>query len=394
MTQRIAGAGLGLPYPQQLYPTNNINGPSSANTNRIALAPGDTLPVPAGDWFVNLGQYCFLQFLDPVTGIWSMGPNAAWNGGHQFVVSDGVNVRVANLLGCPLTASVTNYGAGGYVQATTTITATPGNSTWLPIVGGQLTATVISAGAGYGVAPEVFIPGPPPASNNPNGVGGIAASAFATISSGTVVLASGVSMTNPGAGYASPVTVALVPSPTDPNINVGITMATVVFSLAGSGSLTGALCTNPGAPLSNPNQFTLTVAGAGTQATLAGNVLQTVTAASVSGAGSGYGTVSALLTTVGGVPAAGTITNSPEYNGLAWRPRPAQVGLAVTAAANGTLATQVGTIYDGGLFLTNSAPAFSLATQPTTATTVAVVGATIALTMGSRPDIVTLQPAP
>ena len=43
---------------------------------------------------------------------------------YQFVVSDGFNVRVANLLGCPVSASVTNYGAGGYVQATTTITAT------------------------------------------------------------------------------------------------------------------------------------------------------------------------------------------------------------------------------------------------------------------------------
>ena len=107
-----------------------------------------------------------------------------------------------------------------------------------------------------------------------------------------------------------------------------------------------------------------------------------------------YGTISALLTTVGGVPAAGTITNNQEYLGLSWRPRPAQVGLAVTAAANGTLAAQVGTIDDGGLFLTNAAPGFVLATTPTTATTVAVVGATIALTMGSRPDVVTLQPAP
>ncbi|MFA5897712.1 MAG: hypothetical protein WC829_01235 [Hyphomicrobium sp.] len=393
MTQRLGATGLNLPLPQNLYPTQLNNAPPDVSTNRIALAPGDTLPIPAGDWFVNLGQYCVFQFLDPVTNIWNMGPNAAWQGGHQFVVSDGFNVRVANLLGCPLTASVTSYGSS-YVQATTTITATPGNSTWVPIVGGQLTPTIISAGAGYGVAPEIFIPAPAPAANNANGVGGIQASAWANISSGTLTLASGVSMTNPGAGYSSPFTIALLPSPTDPNLSTGITMATVVFSVTGSGSLTGALCTNPGAPLSNPNQFTLTVAGAGTQATVVGNVLQTVTAASVTGAGSGYGTVSALLTTVGGVPAAGTITNSPEYLGLAWRPRPANIALAVTAAANGTLATQVGTIYDGGLFLTNSAPATVFATTPTTATTVAVVGATLSMTMGSRPDIVTLQPAP
>lgn len=393
MTQRIAGPGLGLPLPQSLYPTALYNAPYDSSNNRVALAPGDTLPVPAGEWLLNLGQYLVVQFLDPVNNTWTMGTNAAWQGGHKFVVSDGFNVRVANLLGCPCTATVTSYGSL-YVQATTTVTATPGNSTWVPIVGGQLTPTVISAGAGYGVAPEIFIPAPAPAANNANGVGGIQASAWANISSGTLTLASGASMTNPGAGYSSPFTIALLPSPTDPNLSTGITMATVVFSVTGGGSITGALCTNNGAPLSNPNQFTLTVVGAGAQGSLAGNVLQTVTAVSVSGAGSGYGTISALVTSIGGVPATGSITNSPENLGLAWRPRPLQGALAVTAAANGTLATQVGTIYDGGLFLTNAAPSFAIAGIPITATTVAVVGATIALTMGSRPDIVSMQPAP
>ena len=393
MTSRISGPGIGLPLPQNLYPSQLPGMPYDFGNSRLALAPGDTLPIPAGDWFVMVGSYCVLQFLDPVSNTWNLAPTAAWLGGHQFVVSDGFNVRVANLLGCPVSASVTNYGAGGYVQATTTITATGGTSTWVPIVGGQLTPTVISAGAGYGIAPEVFLPAPPGPANNSSGVGGIQASAWANITSGTLTLASGVSMNNPGAGYNSPCTVVLLPCPTDPNLSSGITAATVIFSLTGSGSITGALCTNPGVPIT-PANITLTVAGAGTQGTVVANVMQTVTAASVSGAGSGYGTISALLTTVGGAPAAGTIVNSPEYLGLAFRPRPAQIGLAVTAAANGTLATQVGTIYDGGLFLTNSAPGFVLQTTPITATTVAVVGATIALTMGSRHDIVTLQPAP
>lgn len=393
MSQRIAGPGLGLPYPQGLYPSQLNNAPPDESTNRIALAPGDTLPIPAGDWYVQLGSYCVIQYLDPVTNTWAMGPAAAWNGAVVFVVSDGFNARVANLLGCPVSASVTSYGSA-YVQATTTIVATGSTSTWVPIVGGQLTPTIISAGAGYGVAPEIFIPAPAPASNNPNGVGGIQASAWANISSGTLTLASGVSMNNPGAGYSSPFTLALRPSPTDPNLSTGITMATVVFSVTGSGSITGALCTNPGAPIT-PANITLTVSGAGTQGTVVANVMQTVTAASVSGAGTGYGTVSALLTTVGGVPAAGTITNSPEYLGLAWRPRPAQIALAVTAAANGTVGTQVGTIYDGGLFVTNAAPGFVIATRPIDGgASFANVAATIALTMGSRHDIVTLQPAP
>jgi hypothetical protein len=374
-----------------LYPSELIGAPPDAPTNKICLAPGDTLPIPAGDWFVNVGQYCMLQFLDPITNIWNFGPNAAWAGGHAFVVSDGFNVRVANLLGCPLTATVTSYGSS-YVQATTTITATGGTSTWLPIVGGQLGGlSLIAAGAGYGVAPEVFIPAPPPASNNANGVGGIPAAAYAVIASGTV---SGVTFTNPGAGYPAGVTLVLVPSPTDPNLAAGITNATISFSLVGAGSITGALCTNPGAPLATVSQITLSVTGAGTQATLTPNVLQTVTAATVSGTGLGYGTLSALLTTVGGVPSAGSISLNPDGNGLAWRPRPAQIGLATTGAT-GSLALQLGTIYDGGLFLTNAAPSFVIATNPVTSgSLVSVTGATIALTMGSRPDIVTLQPAP
>lgn len=395
MTQKIAGPSLGLPLPQNLYPSELNGAPYDTPTNRISLAPGDTLPIPAGEWFINTGMYCVLQFLDPVTNTWSMGPNAAWMGGHQFVVSDGFNVRVANLLGCPISATVAAYGSG-YVQASTTVTAVGATagavSTWLPIVGGQLSASITSVGAGYGVAPEVFIPAPPPAANNANGVGGIPASGYCTITSGTLNNSTGFSFTNPGAGYPNGFTVSVLPSPTDPNISTGITMATIVFSTAGSGSITGALCTNPGAPLSNPNQITLSIGGAGSNGSLTANVLQTVTAASVSGAGTGYGTVSALLSTVGGVPSAGSISNGPDALGLAWRPRPAQVGLTITAA--GTLGTQVGTIYDGGLFLTSAVPNYLITSQPITATTQAYVGATVALTMGSRPDIVTLQPAP
>jgi hypothetical protein len=391
MAQYIAGPGLSLPYPQNLYPSELYGAPADAATNKITLAPGDTLPIPAGDWFVNLSQYLVMQFLDPITNTWSIGPNAAWNGGHQFVISDGFNVRVANLLGCPISATVTAPGNGSYVQATTTIAATGGTSTWVPIIGGAFGASILGYGAGYGVAPEVFIPAPPPASNNVNGVGGVPATAWANIASGTV---NGITFTNPGAGYPSGVTVVLVPSATDPNLSTGITNATVWFSLVNAGSITGVLCTNPGAALATVANITLTVAGAGANGTVTANVLQTVTAASVSGYGAGYGTTAVLLTTVGGVPSAGSIGQNPDGLGLAWRPRPAQIGLAPTGAT-GCLAAQVGTIYDGGLFLGSTAPSFVLSTVPVTAgSLVSVTGATIALTMGSRADIVTLQPAP
>lgn len=390
MPSPLSGPGVGLPLPQNLYPTQLQNAPVDVSANRVGLAPGDMLPLPAGDWYVNPGQYCVIQFLDPVNGTWNLAPSAGWMGGPQFVKSDGFNCRVANLLGCPVGATITTFGSA-YVQASTTITQTGGTGTWSPIVGGALAVvggTLTSNGAGYGVAPIVLIPAPPPAANNANGVGGMQASAFATIASGTV---SGISFTNPGAGYPSAPTAVIVPNPTDPNLSTGITAATVAFSLSAAGQLRGALCTNPGVALTSPANVTLTVAGAGTQASLTPNIMQTVTAASVVGsATTGYGTQNALLTTVGGYPVTGTITNGPENLFLAFRPRPAQINLAVTGT--GSLNAQTGTIYDGGLFLGLPTPVAVI--QPIVGTGTVTGAHTIVLTMGVTNDIVTIQPAP
>lgn len=396
MPSPLSGPGINLPLPQNLYPSELGAGiaPYDCPTNRVALAPGDTLTVPAGDWYVSSGMYLVVQFLDPITGTWVMASGAAYNRGVSFIKSDGFNFRIANLTGCPVGASITAYGNGSYVQATTTITTTPstGGSTWLPIIGGQLgitgtfTIDIPTKGAGYGIAPLVFIPPPPGPLNNANGVGGIPASAFTTIASGTLT---GVTFTNPGAGYPSAPTPVVLPSPFDPNLSTGITAASIVFSLTASGSLTGVLCTNPGAPLANPANFTLTVNGAGSGATCTPNVLQTVTAASVSGVGTGFGASNTLLlTTVGGVPGTGTITNNPEFLRLGWLPRPAQIGL--TTNAGGTLTTQTGAIYDGGLFMGTPVAVLNVPYNGSSA----FVGGTIALTMGNTTDNAVLQPAP
>lgn len=383
----ISGPGLGLQLPQNLYPSELLNAPYDWGTNRISLAAGDAIPVPRGTWIIGLGMYSILQYLDPVTSTWSTGPTAGWTGGWQIVQSDGFNVRVANLLGCPIGAEVAALGSS-YVQASTTVTPTPGNSTWSPIIGGALalsggTINSTTAGAGYGVAPLVPFNAPPPAIVNANGVGGIAASGWVSISSGTV---NGFTFTNPGAGYTTAPTLVLLPNPTDPNITTGITAATLAFTLTNSGALTGAVCTNSGAPLANPANITLTIAGAGSGASLTANVLQTVTAVSVTGAAGGYGTVTALATTVGGVPVAGSIAG-PSSIGIAWRPRPLQAALTVTGA--GSLAPQVGTIYDGGLFL--QAPTAVVAINPL-ATTGTLNTPGLALTMGNRSDIIVMQP--
>jgi hypothetical protein len=385
MPAPLSGPGVGLPPNQRLYPEHLLPfAPAdTAGANRIALPAGDTFSVPAGNWYVSTGMYSMLRFMDPATNLWVMGTAPGWCGGTIFIKSDGFNYQVANLLGCPVSASINTSGAG-QTQASATITPSAGNSTWLPVIGGAVSLVSITAnGGGHGIAPTALIPPPPPAQTNANGVGGVPASGYCVIAGGTV---SGFTLTNVGAGYQSAFTISTVPVQNDPNLNTGITNATITFSVYGAGSLTAALCTNPGAPLVSQSTFSLTVGGSGTVATLAPNILQTVITSSVTTAGTGFGTGTALVTTAGGAASAGSITN-PDFLHLAFRPRPAQITLAITGT--GTLATQNGTIIDGGLFLTVPTAVTLL---PSNA--IVTTAATVALTMGSVPDVITLQQAP
>src|ERR1035437_10933046 len=120
MAQLISGPGVGLPFPQNLYPTQTQNAPQDASSNRLALAPGDSFVLPAGDLYIGLGMYNVLQFQDPVTNVWVTAAGAAFNRGLHFIKSDGFTSRLANLTGCVISASVINGGTN-YVQATTNI---------------------------------------------------------------------------------------------------------------------------------------------------------------------------------------------------------------------------------------------------------------------------------
>src|SRR5229473_5785618 len=258
----LAGPGQGLPLPQNLFPTQLFNAPADISTNRLALSPGDSFVLPAGDWWVSMGMYLVLQYLDPVTNTWSIPAGAAWTRGMSFITADGFTCRIANLTGCVVSASIMNGGTN-YVQATTTLTvigsfqtgvAVP---TLLPIVGGAVglansgafSLYIPTAGNGYGIAPIIVIPPPPPAQVNANGVGGIQAEAIAILGSGGSL--SSVSMINAGAGYPTAPIGVVVPSPFDPNLATGITNASVLFSLVSAGAITGALVTNNGGPLIN-----------------------------------------------------------------------------------------------------------------------------------------------
>lgn len=371
MSQRIAGTNLPLPIAQNLYPTELNNAPLDVGANEVTLAPGDALPVPAGEWFISPGKYATVEFLDPVTGTWRTSPASyAARAPHQQVTSDGTNLRMANRTGCPIAAVVTAAGSS-YVQASTTVSASTGGSTWAAIVGGMVSVTTITnAGAGYGVAPLVLIAGPPPAQSNPNGIGGVPATAHATITSGTV---SAVTMDNWGAGYTTAPSAVVLPSPYDPNINSGITAAQVTLGLFGSGSISAVLCTNSGAPASP----TLTISGVGSGASASAVILQTLTGASVINAGSSA-TGSIGLFTIGGVPS-GNVNTNPEIELTGFLPRPAQAGFNVSG---GSLSS-IGTIYDGGLF----------ASTPS-AFVVGVTGSSVNAILGSSSTTVVLQPAP
>lgn len=381
----LAGPGQGLPLAQNLYPSELYNAPYDSPTNRINLAPGQAMAVPAGTWYINLGGYLIIQYLDPITGAWTVGSTGGQRSGQVYVKSDGFTCRVANMTGCVLGAYISS-GGSAYVQASTTITVTGSSALMTPIVGGQqATLSIVNAGAGYGVAPIVLLPAPQPAQTNQNGIGGIAAAGYATIASGTV---SGFTFTNPGAGYAAAVpNQACLPSPFDPNLSTGITLGTLSFSLAGSGSITGVITTNNGAPIT-PANVTLTVGGAGVTATLNAVVMQTITAATVLNPGVGYGLGAGAVLAVGGVPGTGTITNNPDALYLAWFPRAVNIGLTPTNTS--VSAGTAGVVYDGGLFL--GAPT-SVWVSAGTVGTITTIG-NVAFVMGSRSDIATLQPAP
>jgi hypothetical protein len=418
VNQPLIGPGVGLPPPQFLYPTSAIPSPANASvanyqydagSNRIALNAGQEVPIPAGDWYISLGFYLVLEFLDPVTGVWAVGSTGGQRSGQVFIKSDGFNCRIANRTGCPIGATILASGSG-YTQASTSIVVTgaPAGvggtalSTWVPIVGGSLsisTTTIVtaSAGAGYGIAPIAIIPPPAAAANNPNGVGGLPAHGYFTIASGTI---SGFTFTNIGAGYSGTTfNVIGLPNPTDPNIATGITLGTVTFTVsAATGPVTGVLLTNPGAPYQagSVSNITLTVSGAGSSASINPIMCQVLTTASIVGTSTlnnASGTF-AYITTGGGFPNAGSITN-PESLLIAGEPRPAWAQVALTGAAlgPGTLAATTATIYDGGFFYGTPIPI--LLASGTTAGTGTIIGSsTIVLTTGPKPDVAVIQQAP
>lgn len=334
MSQLQGGAGLGLPSPQYLYPTQ-LSGASRDIANAYQSLPaGEALTIPAGQQLVSPGLYSFIQYNDPINQAWRgmttdrIAPTPFW--------SDGQNYRIANLTGCPVAAIVV-AGGSSYVQSSTTVTASAGGSTWQAIVGGMVSLTTINnGGSGYGLAPNLFIAEP--------AAPGVQATGYCTITGGSVT---GVTLTNVGAGYQTAPAAVVVPSQFDPNLSssTGITPATITFALVGSGSIAAVICTNNGAAQANAAAPTLTVAGVGASASVVAVMCSSLTSGSVVAAGAGL-TAGAGFLTIGGTPSATPQWTNPAIQATGAVPRPAQG----TFVAGGGSLTSVGTIIDGGLF--------------------------------------------
>jgi hypothetical protein len=383
MTIRITGPGVGFPAPANLYPTDLQNAPLDLGNAFVGLAAGESIPLPAGDFLVQPGGYSLLQWLDPISGVWRS--YETQRGQEIDLFSPGFSMRLANLTGCPVAAVVAGGGTG-FSQASAQITPNIGGSTWQAVVGGSLTvSSIVNPGAGFTIRPNVLIPDPPPAAVN--GVGGVQATALATITNGTV---SAVSLPNVGAGYTSPTIAALiVPSPYDPNFG-SITNGTVLFTLTNSGLITAALCTNNGAPLTNAQvasgALTLTAAGGGgSGATITPVIMQSVVSAGIVAGGVAFGNATnpALITSVGGMPVSVSAIGNPAIELTGARPR--AFVASGTANAAGTI-TGVN-IQDRGLFFGTP----SIIVIPGGGI-IGTTGASITVVMGAVDDTVYLQP--
>ena len=370
---RLSGPGVLLPYPQALYPNNLLGSATVPNTSVIDLAAGDSLPIPGGDWALRLGPYTLVQALDPVSQVWL--PFPTLNGEIMYIHSDGQNIRLANLTGCPIGAIVTASGSG--FTSTPTVTASAGSSTWQAIIGGALSTSVSlsSAGSGYTVPPLVFIAAPQVTASTY----GVQASAYAVLTGSSVT---SISVTNQGAGYTSAPSISVVASPYDPNIG-SVTNATAVGFLTASQSLTAVLCTFNGNPVTTAP--TLTIAGGGgTGATAIASMLWTVTSIAVQTAGGGYNsTTGAYITTVGGVPTVTPVFTNPAIEKAIANPRALQALATVTSGSITTIT--LGTMYDTGLYTGTPTPII-------VSNSVIGTAAAVTLTLGSTQDVSFLQP--
>lgn len=318
---------------QGVYPT--LRGqPSTA----IALQAGGVRLIPAGTWNIGLDPFSCVQQYDPIQGQWcTIGGESSI---LHYVNSDGVNYRIANLVGCVVGGMVTTAGSSYTVASGVTFVPSAGGSTFTALIGGAVgtSPTVTNGGTNYQYNPLVFIDPPGYGSGN----NGLQATGYATISNGAV---SSITIDNQGAGYITVPNIYIINDPRDTQ-GAG---ASATATLTGAGTVTGLLCTNPGTPLATLPTFTITSSvGSGAAATAI--MVRTISAYTVTTSGSGYsGTVeiTALGSGLSGSPALA----NPRYTTNLVRTRAATIIASISA---GGITSSGQTVIDGGIYAGSS----------------------------------------
>ena len=358
-------------------------------TNAITLPAGKIYNIPSGNYALTPGPYTTLQYLDPVTQNWR---NAGAQGEPvpTFISSDGGNYRLANLTGCPVAAIITTglaTGATTGIGATATnmtVTASTGNSTWVPIVGGAISLTCVtgvtgsSVGAGYLYPPTCIISAPPP--------GGLQATAHCTVTGGTL-LAAQVTIDNQGAGYpvaSTGLSTATLTFINDPRDIVGAG-ATVLLGATGTGLLTGLYPSNPGVAGTAVPTLSFSVGAAA--ATVVMNFTVTAIASGATNTATYATGTTPIVTTIANLCSATPLFTNPLHQGGATFPRPARIQAGLAS----NVVTGTGSVIEDAGFGIQQAPAAIVIGQ-----LLAITGVTgnipPALTLGGTVDTSFLQP--
>ena len=320
----------------------NFGGPgvtASLPPSVFSLSAGQTSLIPSGRWEAKNGRYTTLQEWDTISQFWRSVGGGEVSGSLNRIVSDGNNYRFANQTGCAVGALITNAGSG-YTSAPV-VTASAGGSLWRAIVGGAIstTVTIVNGGTNYTYPPQIVIAPPPP--------GGIQATATCTLSAGAI---NAVTVVNQGAGYATAPIVTVTPDPRENGLN-GLTPGyngQLTTALTGSGTITGLICIDHGAPQTTLPTLTFT-GGGGASAAATVIMNWTITSYTVGTAGAGLSGAFAWVTAEDQFPTTAAAYVNPDTQALLVRTRMANIKGTVTAGAivaKGALAQND----DGGIY--------------------------------------------
>lgn len=259
-------------------------------TSSFILNGGACYYMPPGEYIINVPSNAVVEWFEPQSQTWR--PIIATSQGDYYN-SDGFNYRVHNLTGTITATTITNAGSGmtngiGSTATGVTLAVAATNTTGYqtatlqPIVGGSVQApTITQAGSGFLVPPVIVIDPPP--------VGGIQATAYATLNASGGITS--ITMGAVGAGYVATPNFYVIPQPPS-------TQVTGVGSAAAAANPPPGTV-NPASAIPGNQNLTLGTGGA----LLTSNALTgsgTLTGIIVVASGSGYTSASPTVTITGG----------------------------------------------------------------------------------------------